>query len=303
MDVVVIGGTGFLGRHLLEYLHKQDISACSVSRSPDHEFLRKYAPSIIGYGIDDPSVWSAISTARAIVYLAGSSRPGSSWSAPGIDIDGSVGPLARFVRRTMDTNASCRFVYASSGGTVYGRSHRRPIAEDSPLSPVTSYALSKQLCENTMEFFGRLGLRSFVILRIANPVGRWQSDGRHGFVSAALRCAVSGVPLTVYGDGNNVRDYFDADELAELFALVCFKDDIPSRVYNIGLGSGSSETDVVRVIEGAVGRKMRVQYEAARPFDLRYAVLDVSRAGLELGWRAKLDLGGIVRKLLKTIDA
>jgi UDP-glucose 4-epimerase len=247
--------------------------------------------------IDDPRVWREIATAKVFIYLGGGSLPSTSWRSPTHEIEANVLSAVSVIRRVLDVNPSCHIVYASSGGQIYGSGHVSRLDEAAQVAPATAYALGKQLVEATLGFFSRTEGAVVTVLRIANPVGKWQLGGRHGFVSAALNAQFFGRPITIHGDGKNERDYFDADDLAELLESFAASNHRNAGTYNIGSGRGRTEREVIETIERVTGLPVPYTNAPARPFDLQYAVLDPSRAAIELGWRASSSLEDVVVKL------
>lgn len=296
MSICVVGGTGFIGRHLCQALHRHRLDSFSTSRTPDHEFLKHYSPTVVGVSLDDKTLWHRIAEARAIVYLGSSTKPGSTWRAPSDEIEFGVGGTARFIRRVLDINPDCHIVYASSGGTIYGN-YQRPVNESDAIAPVTSYALCKQLTEQVLRFHATIDRASVTVLRIANPVGYWQIGGRHGLVSALVKAAMTSSEILIYGDGENVRDYFDADDLAEAIIAVVRAPSNSFQILNVSSGQGRSDRDIITLVESTLGKNIRSAYQAAREFDLRYAVLDPSRIFEAYGWRADTPLETTVRKM------
>lgn len=296
MTVIIFGGTGYIGRHICQRLSLQGISGYSVSREPDRGFLAQYAPTIQPLYATDDRLREKVEQATLIIYLASSVAPMNNWDSIS-DLPHS-GPnlFAKFTSMVSNLDQTAQVVIASSGGQIYGKGHLRPIAETTPSAPVTSYALEKQLIESMACFMQRVHAAKIAILRIANPVGRWQFIGGHGFISAAVRSAIDGSRLSIFGAGTNVRDYFDADELAELFVSFLARNHGKTGIYNVGSGKGSSELDVINLVERTIERSIDYEFLPARQFDLPYAVLDCSKAVEELGWTCNLDLEEIVRK-------
>lgn len=297
MTICIFGGTGFIGRHLCQELHARGIAACVVSRNPDRDFLSLHAPSIAALAADAPEVSRALESATVLVYLASNSLPASNPLDPSHEF-GQAAQAAALMAKLRAVNPDCHVVFASSGGQIYGRGHDAPIPETAPPAPPTAYALGKLLMENMLTFFAQANQLGVTILRVANPVGRWQFDKGHGLVAAAIRSMNLGRPLTIFGDGRNMRDYFDVEQLAQLLARFDDTRFRPRGIFNIGSGHGMTECDVIALLETLTGRKLDLNFAPARPFDLRYAVLDIERARLELGWNPEIDLSKTVSRLL-----
>ncbi len=300
--MLILGGTGFLARHLCVRLHERAIRAATMSFNPSLSFLREWAPSIRGVELGGADARAAFSEADVVIHLAHRSRPSSNRDAAHVEIESSVADSVRLFQEIFDANPRCHLVYASSGGQIYGPGHTSQIPETAPAAPTTPYSLGKQMIEDAIAYFARVTGASTTILRIANPVGRWQLDRAHGLVAAAIRAARSGEELTIFGDGLNVRDYFDVDDLAQLLASFAEPTRRVPGVFNIGSGREMTERDVIHLVQSIVGREVRFKYAEARTFDLRYAVLDVSKARRDLAWTPSTPLEQTVRKLDDSLE-
>jgi UDP-glucose 4-epimerase len=298
--ILIVGGTGFLARHLCVRLHARGIAGATMSFNPSLTFLSTWAPSIRGLELGSSDARAALARADVLIHLAHRSRPSSNTSEPHVEIESSVVDCVRLFQEVLDANPHCHLVYASSGGQIYGPGYKQPIPEAVPAAPTTPYSLGKLMIEEALAYFARVNGASTTILRIANPVGRWQLDRAHGLFAAAVRAARANEELTIFGDGMNVRDYFDVDDLADL--LADFAD--PARqitgTFNIGSGRGRTEREVIEIVQRAVGRRIRYAHAPARSFDLGYAVLDVTRARAALDWTPSTPIEHTVRKLIES---
>ncbi|MEQ8857248.1 MAG: NAD-dependent epimerase/dehydratase family protein [Pseudomonadales bacterium] len=297
MAIVLVGGTGFIGRHVCEALHLRRVPAVTISYTPHVPFLRRFAPSLRAVEANSPAAERELRNAEVLVYLAHRSRPGSHAGAPHLEVETNVVEAIRFFDDVVSVNSSCRIIYASSGGQIYGRRPEVPIDEASSREPVTPYGLGKLLVEECLAYLSRTSGVPVTVLRMGNPVGKWQLRGTHGFVAAAVRAACTGEPLTIYGRGENKRDYFDADDVAELICDLCGSELQTEGTFNIGSGHGRTENEIIALIQSELTDWLSVSYEVARDFDLAYAVLDVGKAHRELGWKAKTPLAETLRKL------
>lgn len=301
MTICIYGGTGFVGRHLCQAFSERGIAAASISRNPDRAFLARFAPSVEGIALNDSALPGILRRAEVIFYLASSTRPASSPLDPTHELEEAV-ESAKLVNMVRELNPTCHLVFTSSGGQIYGRGQSVPITETTPPLPATAYAFGKLVMENLLSFHARTSGLGLTILRLANPVGRWQMGKGHGFVAAAISCLLQGRPLTIFGDGGNVRDYFDADELGEFLSRFLDPTFRRNGIYNIGSGHGLTELEVITTLERITGRHPTVSHAPARPFDLRYAVLDIERAREELGWKPKCDLADTARKMFSSLS-
>lgn len=284
MNVTVFGGTGFLGRHVCECLSRRGISATAISRAPDVDFLKRHAPTVTGLKLGSEEANDALRATDTLLHFAHVSRPGSAPHAEQSEIEKNIAPLVDLLHLVASDRPGVRVVYMSTGGQIYGPGHRKPIPETAPPSPTTPYALGKHLIEQTLDYYGRVGRIRPLVLRLANPVGRWQLESGHGFVSAAVTRTLRGEPITIFGPGRNARDYFDADDFASFLVDVAQNPELPDGVFNIGTGIGLTEYDVLQRVEAELKAAPVISHAPARSFDLDYAVLNAERAASLLGW-------------------
>ncbi|KAA2235247.1 NAD-dependent epimerase/dehydratase family protein [Salinarimonas soli] len=290
--MLIVGAAGFVGRHLCAALSAAGRESTCVSRKvPDAEFLARHAPHARPLALDEfeQDVARHLRRHHALVYLASSSVPGTFAAEPWRELSANVDPLLRLAHAAVAANPAIKLVYVSSGGTVYGRGDGTPFLETAALAPISSYGYGKVAAEEALRFLGRsTGLRT-AILRAANPIGRWQSGKAHGIVSVALRAALSGSTITLFGGGLQVRDFFDADDLVA--AIITAADGTRNEgVWNVGSGVGTRVIDVVGTVERVTGRPVALDMHPARSADVSYAVLDCARARADLGWSATIPL-------------
>lgn len=292
-----MGGTGFIGRHLSEELSARNIAATTSSYSQRNTFLRERAKSLQFVEANSLEMKETLANAHVVVYLAHRARPASHLNKPYVEIESGLAEFARFMTELADLNPHCHVIYPSSGGQIYGSGLHAPSTENQECCPITPYGLGKLFAEQYLEFLYRTtGLRS-TVLRLANPVGKWQLRGAHGFVSAAVRAAVQNDPLLLFGKGENWRDYFDADELARFIADLCEREILPTGTFNIGSGQGQTENQVIELIEQVLNRTLKVERHEARPFDMPYAVLNTDKAQEHLNWKSLTPLSASIKSI------
>ena len=298
--IIIIGGTGFIGKHLTIALNKEKINHLSLSRNPDFNFPSKFAPLTrvdrISSLMSDDHI-DDIKQAKLIVYLASASTPASRMNSAELEIENTIKPAIQTITKITSVNSQAQIVFLSSGGTVYGNGHTNPISENSPLKPATPYAYSKQSIENYLQYLSNTGSASHTILRTSNPVGKWHSNPRQGFIGAAINRIINDEPLTIFGDGQAVRDYIDADEVADaIIAIYKNPTTAQNKIWNLGSGVGSSLNDIIEKLRVISDKPFETQYKQSRATDLAYNVLNCSLIKAELGWYAKQNLDSILLK-------
>jgi UDP-glucose 4-epimerase len=204
-------------------------------------------------------------------------------------------------------------VFASSGGTVYGKLQHVPVCEDHPLTPITAYGAGKATTELYLGLYRALHDVDCRIARIANPYGAGQNLARgQGAATTFLHHAVTDRPIVIWGDGEVVRDYVHVIDVATAMVALALAPRLDEfYTFNIGSGTGVSLNSIIVELESLLGRRLDVRRESARPFDVPVSVLDISRARNVLGWaprltfsegmaRAMVDLAG--NAALSTLD-
>lgn len=296
----LFGGAGFIGRHLCARL----VAAGRAVRVLDRELaLDTFAAQLASaemtaMDFEDPSSYAAaLRDVDVAVMLVSASVPGTFADDLAGEVVHNVLPYARFVK-ALDGTGVRRVVYLSSGGTVYGVPQGAPIAETHPTRPISPYGCGKLMIENLFATAASAGGFDHVVLRPANPVGPGQSGERgQGLVATILHKAARGEPLTLWGDGSSVRDYFDVRDLAAAVEAVLDDAQLAGEVLNVGSGEGLSTLDVVALVERATGRTVAIEHQDGRGVDVPVNVLDTRRIERLTNWRPQRDLARTVAEM------
>ncbi len=231
-----------------------------------------------------------------VIHLACSSDPTISQADPSLDIQTNVlGTLA--VLRESVARRARRFVFASSGGTVYGPAiGRAAIREDVPLEPISMHGAMKSATEKYLRATAYGTDIVLQILRISNPYGLMSGTQRQGFIDVAIQTLKAGEKLSVWGDGSVVRDYLYVDDLRSAFELTLKNES--SFTLNIGSGVGSSINEIIDLLACHFDLADRVDRLPGRPIDVPRNVLDISAARSTLGWEPTVALAEGIRRII-----
>lgn len=296
-EVLVIGGGGFVGQHLLRRL-QGPVSVISPRKLP---FLPLEGRSHV-CGLDDTETLAKLlPNCRWIVHLASETTPGISAGNPLLEAERTLLPNIRLFEMLQDY-PDANILYLSSGGAVYGNKPSSKVIEDSSCQPLSYYAAGKVALEAFITALVQQSPRSAIILRPSNFYGPGQRfRAGFGLVPTIFECLHTGTPLKVWGDGSSVRDYLFIDDFIDLI-LKLLSSPAPSRgthTYNVGAGCGYSLNQICVLIEELTKRLIPRQSYPWRPVDVDRIVLDVSRIKQDYGWVAETSLSDGLRATCK----
>jgi UDP-glucose 4-epimerase len=303
--VLVVGGSGFLGRHLLERLTTEGVAVKAYGRRKVR--FPGDVEHVYGDLLDRQRLREALQGVNCVFHFAWTTVPQTSNEDPQSDVQANVVAGLGLLEACRDAGVE-RVVFPSSGGTVYGGGHGiKAIEESASTDPITSYGISKLTVEKYLALYRHLYGLDFRVLRISNAYGEGQpADRPQGLIGVVLQRALSGDPITIWGDGSMIRDYVyaaDAIDCCVRAAMTPLPDDAP-RVFNVGSERGHSVHEVLSTVAEVTGRPLKVDYAPARACDLEYAVLSSRRARDLLHWSPQVSLReGISRTWAATNEA
>lgn len=286
--VLVVGGSGFIGRHVVREMLAAGAEVAVMDIQPPEE--KPAAIDWITGSLTDTALFaSAAGGADIVVFLANSSLPGSANTDLSSEVHAHVQVSVK-AAEVCHAQGVRRFVYASSGGTVYGVEASEPLTEESRTFPRNAYGVSKLAIEHYLRIISQIRGMETVSLRISNPYGEGQRAHRQqGFVAAAMSHALSGKTLPIWGDGTVERDFIHVSDVARAFVAACAAETPPGTV-NIGSGRALSLLEVLDRVEAALGRPVHVALEPGRIIDVHRNVLNIARARDTLGWQPEIGL-------------
>ena len=288
--ILLIGGTGFLGSALRERLAGHEIVIVGRSKDVPVGTNEHYFPASDLERLERECAGRRFA---AIVDLAYATVPSTSFEDPVRDFSVNLGSVIRHLElaRKLPTD---RYLFVSSGGTVYGNAGSGAVSETAANSPRSPYGITKLTCEHYARLYYRLHGVPACIVRPSNIYGPGQVPFRgQGLVATAFGAARIAQPLSIYGDGSQVRDYLFIDDFCAAFADIMQMGE-PGEVYNLGSGEGVSVKallDAVSQIAGRDGKSLQIDWRDARPFDVDCIVLDSSKLRQLTGWQSQTSLG------------
>lgn len=281
-NILVIGGAGFIGANLLKDLVKKDKYNLFVLEAPfanisKLQTIEKDITIFKGILADYDLLQSIIvdHSISVVIHLVSTLVPGSSYDDYKREFENIIFPTVRLMGLCAEKNI--KFVYFSSGGTIYGNNSHDKFIEEDLREPISYYGLSKQIIEDSILFEHRRANLRYLILRPSNPFGPGQSlNGVQGLIAVAIGKILANEPIIIWGDGSSVRDYIYIDDLVDATFELIHKE-IENETLNIGSGIGYSINDILSCLKNIVGEKIAVKYETSRSVDVSSVVLDVTK--------------------------
>lgn len=289
MATLITGGCGFIGTHVVHQLREEgrDLVILGRSDSPPNHLagLINYASGDFG----DTSLLRSLFdewNVTKVIHLAASTVPATSHQDPAGGIADEVAKTVRLLDLCVEKKLE-RFIFLSSGGTVYGIPQQSLVAESHPTDPISPYGVNKLAIEKYLHLYKHLYGLSYAAIRAANPFGPWQLPrAKQGVIAEFIWRIMNGDEVTIWGDGGVVRDYFHVADLAGLCSLAL--DATSTGVFNAGSGTGRSLSDLIPLIETELGCKAVVHYEPGRAVDVPRIVLDIGKATDTFGWEPRI---------------
>lgn len=293
--VLLIGGSGFLGQHLMRACRVAEMNVrVADTVLPSVDLLEHDIEYLQGDYRDPAFLHRIVDGADFVVHLAHDTLVLNADCDMDIEFERNIRPALRM----MDTCGALgvtKVLFVSSGGTVYGnRSLHQPISEDTRTHPISLYGTSKLMIEQIGFLYHIQKGLPFVVARPTNAYGPGQQPFRgQGFVATAFASALEGRSLNIFGDGSIVRDYVHVRDVADaLVALLQFG--LPGEAYNVGTAQGISLRtlldDYIVPILAEDGLELCCQYTPARGVDVAYNVVANEKMLRDTGFAPRVGL-------------
>ena len=301
--IVVTGGAGFIGSSLARALiaRGDEISVLDNFSTGRRENLQDLAGTlaIVEDDILDSALLDRVFAGAEVVFheAAIPSVPRSLAAPLASHNANATGTL-----NVLEAARRCqvrRVVYAGSS-SAYGEPPSLPVVETMAPAPLSPYAVSKLAGEQYCRVYARVFGVQTVILRYFNVFGPRQDPNSQyaAVIPRFITSALAGLSPTVYGDGEQSRDFCFIDNVVEANLRAADAEGASGKVFNIACGSGTSLNRILALLGESLGRPVAAHYEPARPGDVRHSLADISQAKAVLGYTAPVDfLTGLARTL------
>ncbi len=291
MKVLVTGGAGFIGSHVVAKLAAKNwpvVVIDNLSTGLAANVHPRARLEKLDIAKDDLRPLFAAEHFDAVIHLAAQTAVPRSVAAPDFDCAVNVLGTVNILEACRQTGVR-RVVFASSAA-VYGDAAAIPLAEDAAGSPTSFYGLSKLTAEKYLHLYHELFGLDYIVLRYANVYGERQGDGGEGgVVSIFARCLAAGQPIDIYGDGGQTRDFVYAGDVAEANCLALVTP-AANAVYNISTQSETAVNELASFMAKVAGRELRLNHRPVREGDIYRSALANQAAVTKLGWQPATSL-------------
>ena len=296
---LITGGAGFIGSHVADLFLGNgyeveiidDLSSGKATNVPESAALHRIS-------VTSPEAARVVGEGRfdVLVHLAAQMDVRRSVADPVFDATTNIVGIVNLLEAVRHSGRKTRVVFTSTGGAIYGDFNKPPNIETNPKEPDSPYAISKLSSEYYLAYYGRIHGLEHVSVRFGNVYGpRQDPHGEAGVVAIFCSRILAGKPLTIFGDGEQTRDYVYVGDVANAvwlgatFALPR-AGTVDERSFNIGTGLGTSVLEVARLLQDAAGSNVEIKFEPPRPGELLESFLNVEKARTVLGWQPRVSL-------------
>lgn len=292
MKLIVAGGAGFIGSHIVDDLHAQnhDVLVIDNLSSGRRENLDARVPFIELDLLERDRLVKLFEVERpdAVIHLAAQKSVGASVEDPVRDAhENIIGSL--HILEAARIAGTRKFVFASTGGALYGDTDQLPTPETHATLPESPYGISKLAIEHYLRFYKEVHGFQTVALRMANVYGPRQDPfGEAGVIAIFCRRALDHQHVTFFGDGEQTRDYTYVKDAARAFVMAVEQSE--SMTVNIGTGRETSLIELTDRLEMIVARRISREFADPRPGEIRRSCLNASLARETLGWQPQYSL-------------
>ena len=278
--ILVVGGAGFLGFNLLDYVQQHVLDG-----APEMVVLSQMIPEssihfpdvlfVEGDYSDVNTLTHLFETHRFthVFHFASSIIPALSTQNIQRDVETNLLPTIGLME-VMKKFACTNLLYLSSGGAVYGNELPTHKKESQACQPISSYGIIKLAVEHYIRLYANLYQIDYLILRLSNPFGLHHRSTTQGVINIAIRKALRGESLVVWGDGSQAKDYLFAEDISRAI-MDLFKARVSNQTLNIGSGQTMSLLEIIALVKTKVPH-FQVEFMEAMPTDVQQVSLDIT---------------------------
>jgi UDP-glucose 4-epimerase len=197
------------------------------------------------------------------------------------DIESNLLPTIGLMEM-MKKHQVSKLLYLSTGGAVYGNVTEEKVKEDYPCKPISSYGIIKLAVEHYIELYAKLYQIDYLILRLSNPFGEFHRSPKQGVINIAVRKALKGEVMTVWGDGSQAKDYIYAADIGKAIDGL-IRAGVKNETINVGSGESLTLNEIIKRIQEKLPA-FQVEYKEAKLTDVQKICLDTAKLAAKINW-------------------
>lgn len=288
--VLVTGGAGFIGSNLVDELIESGHLVVIID-DLSTGFARNLNPQAKFYLADirDAALMRKIFDLEApeiVNHHAAQMDVRRSVEEPVFDAECNIIGGINLIKESVEHSAE-KFVYVSTGGAVYGEPDELPVTEEHAVNPECPYGITKHTVEHYLHLYHGLYGLNYTVLRYPNVFGPRQNPlGEAGVNAIFIHQMLCGKTPTIFGDGEQLRDYVYVKDIVDANLAAMVKGD--NLILNIGSGVGTSVNQIYRGLQEIIGFEQKAVYAPARAGEIYKIYLDAAKAKRELGWEPRI---------------
>ena len=294
---LVLGAGGFIGKSLCKELTKK-YKVIAYSRKQS-EILNSLSnlEFIEGDFVTEENFCDILLGVDKVFHFISTTIPMDNTNNADKEVLENVIPTIRLLE-AMHKSGTKEIIFASSGGTIYGETgeHKNQVTDF--LNPICSYGVQKKIIESYLQFYHvRYGI-CHKIIRISNPYGIGQAvEKPQGVIPIFIRNIFRGEKISVFGDGENFRDYIYLEDLVQAIIKVAEYTG-KEHIFNIGTGKVYSLKEIIHFIETITNKKFcQIEYKSNRICDVHKSLLEVDSTYKELDWKPSISIEDGIQKI------
>ena len=291
-NILILGGTGFIGTRLAEHFCGAGHKVYSLARNPHKTFREDSTCVNIEGNINNCRLLEPlVDECPVIIHAASDSVPGDTVRAPLCETYNNLLPTIALIE-VLQLFENRHIIFISSGGAIYGNPEKNPASESAHCYPISYHGACKLSLESFLFSFTHQTENRVTVLRPSNVYGPGQRTPKgFGLIQTILSAILNDSEFTIWGDGSVIKDYLHVrDFVIACEKILCPADRKKYVRYNVGYGTGYSINAICQIAEEITGKKLRKVYKEARIIDPAEIILNTDKIRAETGWRPAIDI-------------